>query len=89
MRALVRFSVLSRHMTVDTETPRRSRAHRQWDLPDFALTPEAHYLQRREFLRVCGLGFAGSALLPLHRARMALRERIEMNWFDPVGERRA
>src|SRR5947199_8442416 len=44
--------------------PRASFAHRTWDLPDSAVTPEAHYLRRREFLRVFGLGLAASALLP-------------------------
>src|SRR5438093_13389934 len=38
--------------------------HCSWDLPDSAVTPEAFYLQRREFLRVFGLGLAASALLP-------------------------
>jgi sulfoxide reductase catalytic subunit YedY len=33
-------------------------------LPDSAVTPEANYLRRREFLRVFGLGLAASALLP-------------------------
>jgi len=34
-------------------------------LPDSAITPEEHYLRRREFLRVFGLGVAASAFLPL------------------------
>ena len=38
--------------------------HRRWDLPDSAITPEAYYLRRREFLRVFGLGLAASAFLP-------------------------
>jgi methionine sulfoxide reductase catalytic subunit len=37
---------------------------RDWQLPDSALTSEAHYLARREFLRALGLGMVGSALLP-------------------------
>jgi sulfoxide reductase catalytic subunit YedY len=49
---------------VDTQTPRTSSAHQSWDLPDSAVTPEAYYLRRREFLRVFGLGLAASALLP-------------------------
>jgi len=36
----------------------------EWDLPDSAITPEAHYLRRREFLRVFGLGIAASVVLP-------------------------
>jgi methionine sulfoxide reductase catalytic subunit len=37
---------------------------RSWELPDSAVTPEADYLRRREFLRVFGLGLAATALLP-------------------------
>ena len=51
-------------MTVDTKTSRMSCAHREWDLPDSAVTPEPYYLRRREFLRVFGLGLAASAFLP-------------------------
>ncbi len=51
-------------MAVDTETPRMSCAHQSWNLADSAITPEAYYLRRREFLRVFGLGLAASALLP-------------------------
>jgi sulfoxide reductase catalytic subunit YedY len=40
------------------------RKNRTWKLPDRALTPETHYLQRREFLRTLGLGLAATALLP-------------------------
>src|SRR5207247_9541936 len=60
----VRIHAIDRHMTVETETLRASCAHRSWDLPDSAVTPEAFYLQRREFLRVFGLGLAASAFLP-------------------------
>jgi sulfoxide reductase catalytic subunit YedY len=49
---------------VEKQMPRTSFAHRTWDLPDSAVTPEAYYLRRREFLRVFGLGLAASALLP-------------------------
>jgi sulfoxide reductase catalytic subunit YedY len=35
-----------------------------WQLPDSAVTPESHYLHRREFLRTCGLGLAATAFLP-------------------------
>ncbi|HEY0791224.1 MAG TPA: protein-methionine-sulfoxide reductase catalytic subunit MsrP [Chthoniobacterales bacterium] len=35
-----------------------------WELPDSAVTPEGHYLQRRAFLRVFGLGLAATAWLP-------------------------
>jgi methionine sulfoxide reductase catalytic subunit len=35
-----------------------------WQLPDSAVTPEPHYLRRREFLRAFGLGLAASAVLP-------------------------
>src|SRR6266581_2726560 len=38
---------------------------RSWELPDCAVTPEAQYLRRREFLRVFGLGLAASAFLPV------------------------
>ena len=51
-------------MTVDTKTSRMSCAHREWDLPDSAVTPEPYYLRRREFLRVFGLGLAASTFLP-------------------------
>ena len=37
---------------------------RSWELPDSAVTPEADYLRRREFLWVFGLGLAATALLP-------------------------
>ena len=37
---------------------------RSWELPDSAVTPEADYLRRREFLRVFGLGLSATALLP-------------------------
>ena len=35
-----------------------------WELPDSAVTPEADYLRRREFLRAFGLGLAATVLLP-------------------------
>src|SRR4030095_9092479 len=60
----VRFSDFDRHIAVEMESQRTSSAHRTWDLPDSAVTPEACYLRRREFLRVFGLGLAASALLP-------------------------
>lgn len=44
--------------------PRTRCAHYEWDLADSAVTPEAHYLPRRESLRIFGLGLAASALLP-------------------------
>ncbi len=47
------------------DTARKDYAHRPWDLPDSAATPEPYYLRRREFLRVFGLGVAASAFLPL------------------------
>jgi len=37
---------------------------RPWEIPSCAVTPEAHYLRRREFLRLFGYGIAGTALLP-------------------------
>jgi sulfoxide reductase catalytic subunit YedY len=37
---------------------------RSWELPDSAVTSEAYYLRRREFLRAFGLGLAGFAFLP-------------------------
>ena len=37
---------------------------RSWELPDSAVTPEADYLRRREFLRVFGLALAATAFLP-------------------------
>src|SRR5262249_46015024 len=60
----VRFCGLNRHISVDTQRRRTRCEELQWDLPDSAITPEAHYLRRREFLRVFGLGLAASALLP-------------------------
>ena len=35
-----------------------------WELPDSAVTPEADYLRRREFLCAFGLGLAATVLLP-------------------------
>ena len=49
---------------MDTETGGTRCAHDEWDISDSAVTPEAYYLRRREFLRVFGLGLAASALLP-------------------------
>jgi len=46
------------------EISRKNHARREWDLPEPAVTPEAYYLRRREFLRVFGLGVVASALLP-------------------------
>jgi sulfoxide reductase catalytic subunit YedY len=60
----VRFCRFDRQTRVDKQTPRTTCAHPAWDLPDSAITPEASYLRRREFLRVFGLGLAASALLP-------------------------
>jgi sulfoxide reductase catalytic subunit YedY len=35
-----------------------------WQLPDSAVTPQSHYVGRRQFLRTCGLGIAAGTLLP-------------------------
>ena len=43
---------------------RKVEAGRLWEIPSWAVTPEAHYLRRREFLRLFGYGIAGTALLP-------------------------
>jgi methionine sulfoxide reductase catalytic subunit len=40
------------------------RKARSWELPDSAVTAEADYLLRREFLRTFGLGIAAAAFLP-------------------------
>jgi methionine sulfoxide reductase catalytic subunit len=40
------------------------RNMRSWQLPDSAVTPQANYLRRRQFLRTCGLGLAAGAFLP-------------------------
>ena len=37
---------------------------KSWQIPDSAVTPESHYLRRREFLRTVGLGLAAGAVLP-------------------------
>jgi len=37
---------------------------RSWELQDSAVTPEADYLRRREFLRTFGLALAATAFLP-------------------------
>jgi len=60
------FSDSNRHITVETESQRTSGAHCRWDLPESAVTPEACYLQRREFLRVFGLGVSilGAIAIP-------------------------
>jgi sulfoxide reductase catalytic subunit YedY len=44
---------------------------RPWELPDSAVTPEAQYLCRREFLRAFGLGLAATAFLPAVTVRAA------------------
>jgi sulfoxide reductase catalytic subunit YedY len=49
---------------VQIENSRPTYAYRAWNLPESAVTPEAYYFRRREFLRVFGLGLAASALLP-------------------------
>jgi sulfoxide reductase catalytic subunit YedY len=49
---------------VETELAQANCIYRPWDLAQPAVTPEAYYLRRREFLRVFGLGLAASALLP-------------------------
>ncbi len=38
------------------------RSKKNWELPEGAVTPEGVYRRRREFLKVLGLGLAGSAL---------------------------
>jgi sulfoxide reductase catalytic subunit YedY len=42
----------------------QNQKHNSWRLPDSAVTPQSHYLGRRQFLRTCGLGLAVGALLP-------------------------
>jgi len=51
---------------VEPVSQRTNGAHRRWDLPESAVTPEACYLQRREFLRVFGLGVSilGAIAIP-------------------------
>lgn len=44
---------------------------RSWRLPDAAVTPEPHYLRRREFLRTVGLGLTAAAFLPGRHLRAA------------------
>jgi methionine sulfoxide reductase catalytic subunit len=53
---------------VDKQKQRTRCAHHEWDLPHSAVTVEAYYLRRRQFLRVFGLGLAGSlfGVPPLH-----------------------
>src|SRR5262249_22181796 len=58
----VRFCVSNRQISVNKQKPRTTRGHHGWDLPDSAVTSEAYYLRRREFLRIFGLGLAASAL---------------------------
>ncbi len=60
----VRYCGLDRQISVNRNERRTSCVHPAWDLPDSAITPQAYYLRRREFLRVFGLGLAASALLP-------------------------
>src|SRR6266478_4962402 len=43
---------------------KKVEAGRPWEIPTCAVTPEAHYFRRREFLRLFGYGIAGTALLP-------------------------
>ena len=47
------------------------RFPRSWELPDAALTPEGHYLRRREFLRRFGLGMLGATMAAPSFARAA------------------
>lgn len=65
-------------MTVETKLGQTNCIYWEWDLPDSAVTPETYYLQRREFLRVFGLGLAASALLPhwLHAESAALNDSL-------------
>ena len=49
---------------MEIDHPGADCAHRDWNLPDSAVTPEGYYLRRREFLRVFSLGLAASAFLP-------------------------
>ncbi len=53
------------------------RTNLSWQLPDAAVTPETNYLRRREFLRVFGLGVAGT-LLPtgLHAAAAGFPDQL-------------
>jgi sulfoxide reductase catalytic subunit YedY len=44
---------------------KKGKAVRAWELPDSAVLPETQYLRRREFLRLVGLGLAGTAVLPM------------------------
>ena len=44
---------------------KKGEAVRAWELPDSAVLPETQYLRRREFLRLVGLGLAGTAVLPV------------------------
>jgi sulfoxide reductase catalytic subunit YedY len=50
---------------VETDLAQANCIYRPWHLPDSAVTPEAYYIRRRQFLRVFGLGVAASAFLPL------------------------
>src|SRR4029077_12271675 len=43
---------------------KKVKAGRPWQMPDYAVTPEAQYLRRREFLRLFGYGIAGTVFLP-------------------------
>jgi sulfoxide reductase catalytic subunit YedY len=64
MAAALSFHFLSFSIPMHIHTPR------SWELPDAAVTPEAQYLRRREFLRIFGLGLAGT-LLPRAAAQAA------------------
>ncbi len=44
---------------------KKGEAVRAWELPDSTVLPETQYLRRREFLRLVGLGLAGTAVLPV------------------------
>lgn len=52
-------------MSMDDKFGRAHYSRAPWNLPDSALTPEALYLRRRDFLRVFGLGVAATAVLPM------------------------
>ncbi len=55
---------MDRQISVDTPTRRTACAHPEWNLADSTVTPEQYYLQRRDFLRLVGLGLAASVLFP-------------------------
>jgi RNA polymerase sigma-70 factor (TIGR02943 family) len=75
----VRFCGFDRHIGVHGQNARTNCVHRVWDLPNYAVTPEANYLRRREFLRVFASPFASCA------CHVGILKNIIVDHFRKLG----